>query len=102
MVLTGVIAGVVLSNLRKAEPLPVVRFEHHLPEKQKLNVIFENVPLAVSPDGRQFVYGTPEGLFMRSMNELTAQAIAGTEGAMLPVFSPDGKWLAYFPQKIKN
>ena len=34
---------------------------------------------------------------MRSVNELTAKLVAGTEGdTQQPFFSPDGKWIAYF------
>jgi len=53
--------------------------------------------LAVSPDGRQFVYTTPKGLYMRSVDELTARVIAGTEGnTATPFFSPDGQWIGYY------
>ncbi|CAN5688496.1 hypothetical protein BH24ACI5_BH24ACI5_11520 [soil metagenome] len=57
-------------------------------------------PLAVSPDGRQVVYVAPGGrgtqLFARAMNDLTPRALAGTEGARLPFFSPDGQWIGFF------
>ena len=34
---------------------------------------------------------------MRSVDELTAKLIAGTEGSTgNPFFSPDGKWIGYF------
>jgi serine/threonine-protein kinase len=54
--------------------------------------------LAVSSDGKQFVYSTSKGLYLRSVDELTAKLIAGTEGedTQQPFFSPDGKWIGYF------
>ena len=53
--------------------------------------------IAVSPDGRQIVYSTPKGLYLRSVDELTAKPIVGTEGdTQQPFFSPDGKWIGYF------
>ncbi|MBP1611037.1 MAG: serine/threonine protein kinase [Acidobacteria bacterium] len=86
-----VLVGVAVWNLRKPEPRQVMRFEYELPEGQQLN------GLAVSPDGKQFVYGTANGLYIRSVDELTAKLIAGTEGStQQPFFSPDGKSIGYF------
>ncbi len=55
--------------------------------------------LAVSPDGRTIVYcGTGEQgrqLFARRLDDVRAAAIPGTEGAFLPFFSPEGRWLAF-------
>jgi Tol biopolymer transport system component/predicted Ser/Thr protein kinase len=57
--------------------------------------------LALSPDGRQiaFVARAPDGqemLWVRPLHGLAAQALAGTEGATSPFWSPDGRRLAYF------
>jgi serine/threonine-protein kinase len=73
-----------------------VSFTYELPEGQQFNVPF---PLAISPDGSQFVYGTTGGLYLRSMNGLDARHIAGTDkNSALPFFSPDGRWVGYFSQ----
>src|SRR5712671_6967719 len=58
-------------------------------------------PLSVSPDGRRiaFVAGGPEGkylLWVRSLDTLTAQALAGTDRASAPFWSPDGTALGFF------
>jgi Tol biopolymer transport system component len=43
------------------------------------------------------VYATPKGLYLRSLDKLTANPIVGTEGrAEQPFFSPDGKWIGYY------
>ena len=66
----------------------------------------DDIALAVSPDGSQFVYGTTEGLYIRSMDALEARPIAGSDKkSTQPVFSPDGRWIAYFSpndQKLKK
>lgn len=56
--------------------------------------------LAISPDGRRLVYVAERGattqLYLRELDRLDATPIAGTEGAYLPFFSPDGEWIAFF------
>ena len=58
-------------------------------------------PLAVSPDGRRiaFVATTAEGrsqLWVRGLESLMAQPLAGTEGAARPFWSPDSRFLGFF------
>jgi serine/threonine protein kinase/Tol biopolymer transport system component len=59
------------------------------------------VPLALSPDGHRvaFVAASMDGkslLWVRSLDTLTAQALAGTDGAARPFWSPDSHFLAFF------
>jgi serine/threonine protein kinase/WD40 repeat protein len=94
LVLGLIIAGVAVWKMKPSEPRQVMRFDYELPEDQQLS---SGVSLAVSPDGKQFVYSTTKGLYIRSVEELTAKVIAGTEGATAqPFFSPDGKSVGYF------
>ncbi|HUP25842.1 MAG TPA: protein kinase [Thermoanaerobaculia bacterium] len=55
--------------------------------------------LALAPDGQALVYvGRGEAgnqLFRRSMDRLEAVPIPGTEGALNPFFSPDGRWVGF-------
>ena len=58
-------------------------------------------PLAVSPDGRRIaiVATSADGksqLWVRSLDTLTAQALAGTEGAFQPFWSPDSRFIGFF------
>ena len=53
-------------------------------------------PLAISPDGARLVYVAVQGegrtqLFMRPLDRFEPTALAGTEGASAPFFSPDGR-----------
>jgi len=50
---------------------------------------------AISPDGRRLVYVGAQGLHVRKLDQLTADLIPGTEGAMAPFFSPDGNWVGF-------
>jgi serine/threonine protein kinase len=96
LILGLIIAGVAVWNLRKPETRQVISFDYHLPEDQQFSDLGWRV-LAVSPDGKQLAYSTPNGLYLRSVNELTAKLIPGTEGdTHQPFFSPDGKWIGYY------
>jgi serine/threonine protein kinase len=96
ILLGAIIAGVAVWKLKSPEPRQVVRFQYELPEGQHFGNL-TSPALAVSPDGKQFVYSTTNGLYLRSVDELTAKLIAGTEGSVeQPFFSPDGKWIGYF------
>ena len=55
---------------------------------------------ALSPDGRTIVFsGRQEGrraLFARPLERSSGTLIPGTEGAINPFFSPEGRWVAYW------
>ncbi len=58
-------------------------------------------PLAVSPDGHRvaFVAANAEGKYLvwvRSLDTLAAQALAGTDDAVAPFWSPDSSSLGFF------
>jgi serine/threonine-protein kinase len=57
--------------------------------------------LAMSPDGTMFAFvgrqaGQRQRLYVRRLDQLQAVLLAGTENAVSPFFSSDGKWLAFF------
>ena len=60
---------------------------------------------ALSPDGHSLVFAgsSPSGLgpmlFVRRLDQLVSRPIAGTENATTPIFSPDGKWIAYIANR---
>jgi eukaryotic-like serine/threonine-protein kinase len=103
-ILSIIIGGVSVWKFKQAEPPQVVRLDYELPRDQEFGAItYLNPVLAVSPDGKQFVYSTPKGLYLRSLDDLTAKLISGTEGgAYSPFFSPDSKWVGYVSNGLKK
>ncbi len=63
---------------------------------------------AISPDGRLLAFVAMDSsgksqLYLRALDSPTAQALAGTEGASYPFWSPDSRFLGYFAQgKLKK
>jgi len=57
----------------------------------------------ISPDGRRLAFTARDGagkvlLWVRPIDSLTAQPLAGTDEASFPFWSPDSRSLAYFAQ----
>jgi serine/threonine-protein kinase len=93
----GVVAVLALWNpwRRIPPPPPVVRFSLSLPKESTIP-LDENLAVAISRDGNRIVYATENLLHLRSVDNMEAVPVAGTEKAAEPVFSPDGKWIAFF------
>jgi Tol biopolymer transport system component len=79
----------------------LLRMEINPPEKLQFNLSGDNGgPAMLSPDGRYLVFSAngPEGtqLYLRRLDSLTAQPLAGTEGATFPFWSPDSRSIGFF------
>ena len=96
VVLTAIAAVLVtgLSAWRlwpSAQPQPTNRFDYVVPDNQTLANVTQRAVIAISPDGRSFVYQAMEGLYVRSLEDLQPRLIRGTAGNLnSPFFSPDG------------
>ena len=84
--------------LRPSSPSPLVtRFAITLPEGQAFTGIGRHV-IDVSRDGTQLVYAANRRLYRKTLGELEAIPVAGSEnptGVTSPAFSPDGRWIAF-------
>lgn len=80
-------------------PRPLARFALEFAGVPPLASGIGGATIALSPDGSHLVYlgAGEEGpqLYLRPMDRLEAVPIPHTRGARLPVFSPDGDWLAF-------
>ncbi|HMF09538.1 MAG TPA: protein kinase, partial [Thermoanaerobaculia bacterium] len=80
----------------------VQRMSILLPEKVFLN------NAVVSPDGSRVVFSGRDAtgkvqLWVRPLDAYTATPLAGTEGGILPFWSPDGRFIGFFAdQKMKR
>jgi eukaryotic-like serine/threonine-protein kinase len=93
---------------RGSTPLPsssnAISFSVFPPDKAEFSARVGttlNVPsFAISPDGRALVFSveTPGGrpsLWLRSLDQVDARQLAGTENAQDPFWSPDSSWIGF-------
>ncbi|MGH9846755.1 MAG: protein kinase domain-containing protein, partial [Blastocatellia bacterium] len=59
--------------------------------------------IAVSPDGRHLAFTAATGglvqLWVRALDSTEARALAGTQGASFPFWSPDGRFIGFFADR---
>ena len=98
-VLAGALTFAAAWSLRPSPPpLAVTRSVFPLPEGQSFTNPGRNT-VAISPDGARMVYVANSRLYLRSLSEVDARPITGTErfqNVINPVFSPDGQSVAFF------
>jgi len=83
-----------------AEPKPVTRLAVTLPPGQQLAGLENGPAVALSPDGVHLAYVARQGgtqqIYLRAMDSMEARPLPGTEGGVIPFFSPDGQWVGFF------
>ena len=96
-VVVSAMVGTAAWTLKPTPPLTVTRFAFALGEGQQFTTV-NNQSLAVSPDSTRLVYVANNQLYLRSMSDLEARPIPGsqqTATSFTPVFSPDGQSIAF-------
>ena len=96
VVVTALVSGAAVWSVRPAEPRGVTRFSYEIDTSLRNT---GRSAIAVSPDGRRFVYNTAEGLRVRSMETFDSRVLPGTEAPLrAPFFSPDGQSVGFDQQ----
>src|SRR5262245_21875647 len=97
------LTAAIVPRLKPTPPSGAIkRFRTPLPQ----GVVYLQPPravIAMSPDGSAFAFGTATGLFVHTLaDDRTRQVVGGSgesgagAGVLNPVFSPDGRWIAFF------
>ena len=103
MALAVVTAALAFTLLRR-EPTATprkVRFTIPLPEGNTCGSFAQAGAVAVSPDGRRLAFtavppGGRSALWVHDLDALTPRVLPGTDGAALPFWSPDSRFIGYF------
>jgi serine/threonine protein kinase len=91
--------GLAFVHLRDKPPeSPMVRLNLQPPANYRFG---EGTPPAISPDGRKIVFEAVSAqgqrqLWLRPLDSLTSQPLAGTEGGSYPFWSPDNSSIGFF------
>jgi eukaryotic-like serine/threonine-protein kinase len=100
---TAAMVGLLAWRFTPTQPRPVVQFSMSASDQAALT---SGQPVAISPDGSHIVYAAGLQLYLRSLSDTEARLIPGTgdgeSTARFPVFSPDGRWLAYWSQNDRT
>ncbi len=92
-VLVAAIAGAVVSRLLVPHPIqPVVKMEI----LAEVDISSQSRSFMISPNGRALVFASEDGLRVRRMDDVNPSALAGTQGASMPFWSPDSRQIGYF------
>jgi serine/threonine protein kinase/Tol biopolymer transport system component len=105
--------GIAAYRTRATDDVRVTRFNVPPPDGWTLALETPSAgqvpnPLAVSPDGRRIVYSAKDDkgtirLWLRPLDVLDAQPLAGTDGATAPFWSPDSRFVGFFADgKLKK
>jgi serine/threonine protein kinase len=106
----GLLAALAREWRRSSARPPVTRFSVLAPEKTMFTPPGElsSSQVALSPDGRTLTFVAHAGgsrplLWIRPLDSLMAVPLPGTEDALHPFWSPDGRFLGFFtPTSLKK
>jgi serine/threonine-protein kinase len=93
----GVTAGAGLFSVRPSvsASISVTRLPLILGEGEKFTNL-NRQSVAISSDGTLIAYVANQRLYIRSMSRIETRPMAGTDGAIHPVFSPDGRFIVFW------
>jgi len=95
-------AAVISFNRPAPQPRHVARYSFTLPKDQDFSRAGRQV-VAISHDGTKIVYVANGQLYLKSLGEVDAKPISGSnQDPGSPMFSPDGQWIAFFVAGGRN
>lgn len=105
LVLTAILLIIVLTSYLSSSTSRPAVLRSSIVLQPGFNLDPDNSSLALSPDGQRLVFaasgsdGKGQQLWLRSMDGLTIQPLAGTTGATYPFWSPDSRYVGFFGDK---
>ena len=77
-----------------------LRFPFVTTDSARFNPITPGIPFAISRDERRVVYvgaapGIGAKLYVKGLDDMQTHVLEGTDRALAPTFSPDGRWIAF-------
>jgi serine/threonine protein kinase len=107
-ILAVALVAAVLYFRRPPAEIRAIRFAVLPPEKHTFPML-GNTPsfLSVSPDGSKLAFvavdsGGHSMLWIRDLDSQTAQPLPGTDGALMPFWSPDSRFIAFSDNSLKK
>ena len=91
------LTGALVSVFRLSASADVVRFTISVPQDR----LQDNPGAVISPDGKSIAFTASDNagngmLWIRRLDQMDAMSLAGTDGAYLPFWSPDGQSIGFF------
>jgi serine/threonine protein kinase/Tol biopolymer transport system component len=107
--LTALAAGALAAwSMTRVQPQSVIPIHASIAVGDGVTMSSESIP-ALSPDGTMLVFSGRAGdkkpwqLYLRRLDQPQAKAMPGTEDAVDPFFSPDGRFVGFFAgQKLRT
>ena len=83
-------------DVQSASQAQVVRAFINAPEKTRFNFTGDaSSPMTVSPDGTKVLFSASGYLWIRFLNETAPKRLEGTQDAVFPFWSPDGRFIGF-------